>query len=53
MLMHCLEWWLYEIAGFISEVKLAAQSVMYQLAAMAYVVSPSPQRAPDGRLALC
>lgn len=50
MLMHCLEWWLYEIAGFlagiISEVELAAQSVMYQLAATAYVVTPSPQRAP-------
>lgn len=43
MLMHCLEWWLYEIAGFlagiISEVELAAQSVMYQLAATAYVVT--------------
>uniref|UniRef100_A0A674N7B0 Multidrug and toxin extrusion protein n=1 Tax=Takifugu rubripes TaxID=31033 RepID=A0A674N7B0_TAKRU len=40
MLMHCLEWWLYEIAGFlagiISEVELAAQSVMYELAATAY-----------------
>ncbi|XP_056910643.1 multidrug and toxin extrusion protein 1-like isoform X2 [Takifugu flavidus] len=42
MLMHCLEWWLYEIAGFlagiISEVELAAQSVMYELAATAYVI---------------
>lgn len=48
MLMHCLERWLYEIAGFlagiISEVELAAQSVMYQLAAASYVVTPSPQR---------
>lgn len=52
MLMHCLEWWLYEIAGFlagiISEVELAAQSVMYQLALTAYVVTPSPRRTPDG-----
>uniref|UniRef100_H3CJD9 Multidrug and toxin extrusion protein n=1 Tax=Tetraodon nigroviridis TaxID=99883 RepID=H3CJD9_TETNG len=44
MLMHCLEWWLYEIAGFlagiISELELAAQSVMYQLAATAYIVIP-------------
>lgn len=51
MLMHCLEWWLYEIAGFlagiISEVELAAQSVMYQLALTAYVVTPSPRRTPD------
>ncbi|XP_063751412.1 multidrug and toxin extrusion protein 1-like isoform X1 [Eleginops maclovinus] len=38
MLMHCLEWWLYEIAGFlagiISEVELGAQSIVYQLAAI-------------------
>uniref|UniRef100_A0A671WRP8 Multidrug and toxin extrusion protein n=1 Tax=Sparus aurata TaxID=8175 RepID=A0A671WRP8_SPAAU len=41
MLMHCLEWWLYEIAAFlagiISEVELGAQSVVYQLAAIAYM----------------
>ncbi|XP_059207193.1 multidrug and toxin extrusion protein 1-like [Centropristis striata] len=41
MLMHCLEWWLYEIAGFlagiISEVELGAQSIVYQLAAIAYM----------------
>lgn len=57
MLMHCLEWWLYEIAGFlagiISEVELAAQSVMYELAATAYVVTPSPRRTPMGGLTLC
>lgn len=50
MLMHCLEWWLYEIAGFmagiISEVELAAQSVMYQLAGTAYVVTSFAQRFP-------
>lgn len=44
MLMHCLEWWLYEIAGFlagvISEVELGAQSVVYELAAIAYMVTP-------------
>lgn len=44
MLMHCLEWWLYEIAAFlagiISEVELGAQSVVYQLAAIAYMVTP-------------
>lgn len=41
MLMNCLEWWLYEIAGFlagiISEVELAAQSVVYQLATVTYM----------------
>uniref|UniRef100_UPI0037E9A633 multidrug and toxin extrusion protein 1 n=1 Tax=Semicossyphus pulcher TaxID=241346 RepID=UPI0037E9A633 len=41
MLMHCLEWWLYEIAGFlaglISEVELGAQSVVYEVAAIAYM----------------
>ncbi|XP_078121984.1 multidrug and toxin extrusion protein 1-like [Sander vitreus] len=39
MLMHCLEWWLYEIAGFlagiISEVELGAQSIVYELAVIA------------------
>lgn len=42
MLMNCLEWWLYEIAGFLAgivgEVELGAQSVVYQLAAVAYMV---------------
>nr|XP_043898173.1 multidrug and toxin extrusion protein 1-like isoform X1 [Solea senegalensis]XP_043898175.1 multidrug and toxin extrusion protein 1-like isoform X1 [Solea senegalensis] len=41
MLMFCLEWWLYEIAGFlagvVSEVELGAQSVVYQLAAVVYM----------------
>ncbi|XP_035523081.1 multidrug and toxin extrusion protein 1-like [Morone saxatilis] len=41
MLMHCLEWWLYEIAGFlagiISEVELGAQSIVYELAAVVYM----------------
>ncbi|XP_071316836.1 multidrug and toxin extrusion protein 1-like isoform X2 [Trachinotus anak] len=41
MLMHCLEWWLYEIAGFlagiISEVELGAHSIVYELAAIAYM----------------
>ncbi|KAG7217255.1 hypothetical protein INR49_027799 [Caranx melampygus] len=41
MLMHCLEWWLYEIAGFlagvISEVELGAQSIVYELATIAYM----------------
>ncbi|XP_033996120.1 multidrug and toxin extrusion protein 1-like isoform X2 [Trematomus bernacchii] len=41
MLMLCLEWWLYEIAGFlagiISEVELGAQSIVYQLASIAYM----------------
>lgn len=43
MLMNCLEWWLYEIAGFlagiISEVELGAQSVAYELAAVSYTVT--------------
>ncbi|XP_020508644.2 multidrug and toxin extrusion protein 1-like [Labrus bergylta] len=41
MLMYCLEWWLYEIAGFlaglISEVELGAQSIVYEVAAIAYM----------------
>ncbi|XP_077402361.1 multidrug and toxin extrusion protein 1-like isoform X3 [Vanacampus margaritifer] len=41
MLMTCLEWWLYEIAGFlaglISEVELGAESILYQLATMVYM----------------
>ena len=45
MLMLCLEWWLYEIAGFlagiISEVELGAQSIVYQLASIAYMVTAS------------
>ncbi|XP_070839469.1 multidrug and toxin extrusion protein 1-like [Chaetodon trifascialis] len=41
MLMHCLEWWLYEIAGFlagiISEVELGAHSIVYQVAVVSYM----------------
>lgn len=41
MLMYCLEWWLYEIAGFlaglISEVELGAQSIVYEVAAIVYM----------------
>ncbi|XP_054897702.1 multidrug and toxin extrusion protein 1-like [Poeciliopsis prolifica] len=41
MLMLCLEWWIFEVGGFlagvISEVELAAHSVMYQLAVIAYM----------------
>ncbi|XP_070699532.1 multidrug and toxin extrusion protein 1-like [Pempheris klunzingeri] len=41
MLMHCLEWWLYEIAAFlagiISEVELGAQSIVYELASIVYM----------------
>lgn len=44
MLMNCLEWWLYELAGFlagmISEVELGSHSVVYELAAIAYMVTP-------------
>ncbi|XP_039632952.1 multidrug and toxin extrusion protein 1-like [Perca fluviatilis] len=43
MLMYCLEWWLYEIAGFlagiISEVELGAQSIVYELAVIASMFS--------------
>ncbi|KAM3869290.1 multidrug and toxin extrusion protein 1-like [Diretmus argenteus] len=42
MFMHCLEWWLYEIGGFlaglISEIELDAQSIVYMLASIAYMV---------------
>ncbi|KAM4742310.1 multidrug and toxin extrusion protein 1 [Anableps anableps] len=41
MVMMCVEWWTYEIGGFlaglISEVELGTQSVIYQLANIAYM----------------
>uniref|UniRef100_A0A8C5HND7 Multidrug and toxin extrusion protein n=1 Tax=Gouania willdenowi TaxID=441366 RepID=A0A8C5HND7_GOUWI len=41
MLMLCLEWWMFEIGGFlagvISEVELGAQSISYQIAVVAYM----------------
>ncbi|XP_033833434.1 multidrug and toxin extrusion protein 1 isoform X2 [Periophthalmus magnuspinnatus] len=41
MVMLCVEWWTYEIGGFlaglISEVELGAQSVVYQLSNIAYM----------------
>ncbi|XP_014838491.1 PREDICTED: multidrug and toxin extrusion protein 1-like isoform X1 [Poecilia mexicana] len=41
MVMMCVEWWTYEIGGFlaglISEVELGTQSVVYQLANIAYM----------------
>ncbi|XP_061575596.1 multidrug and toxin extrusion protein 1-like isoform X1 [Cololabis saira] len=41
MVMMCAEWWTYEIGGFlaglISEVELGAQSVVYELASVAYM----------------
>ncbi|XP_068590805.1 multidrug and toxin extrusion protein 1-like isoform X1 [Cebidichthys violaceus] len=41
MLMLCLEWWMFEIGGFlagvISEVELGAQSIAYELAVIAYM----------------
>ncbi|XP_071394703.1 multidrug and toxin extrusion protein 1-like [Centroberyx affinis] len=41
MLMICLEWWMFEVGGFlaglISEVELAAQSIVYELATIAYM----------------
>ncbi|XP_013855573.1 multidrug and toxin extrusion protein 1 [Austrofundulus limnaeus] len=41
MIMTCVEWWTYEIGGFlaglISEVELGAQSVVYELASIAYL----------------
>uniref|UniRef100_A0A8C6T3Y7 Solute carrier family 47 member 2.1 n=1 Tax=Neogobius melanostomus TaxID=47308 RepID=A0A8C6T3Y7_9GOBI len=42
MFMLCLEWWMFEIgaflAGIISEVELGSQSVVYQLAVVAYMI---------------
>lgn len=42
MLMLCLEWWTFEIGGFlvgmISEVELGAQSVVYQMVTVAFMV---------------
>lgn len=41
MLMLCLEWWMFEVGGFlagvISEAELGAQSVVYELAVVAYM----------------
>ncbi|TDH16408.1 hypothetical protein EPR50_G00020470 [Perca flavescens] len=41
MLMLCLEWWLFEIGGFlagvISETELGAHSITYELMALAYM----------------
>ncbi|KAM7393655.1 hypothetical protein PAMP_020512 [Pampus punctatissimus] len=41
MLMLCLEWWMFEVgaflAGIISETELGAQSIVYELAAIAYM----------------
>ncbi|XP_071360922.1 multidrug and toxin extrusion protein 1-like isoform X2 [Trachinotus anak] len=41
MLMLCLEWWMFEVGGFlagvISEAELGAQSITYQLAVVAYM----------------
>uniref|UniRef100_A0A667XWK0 Multidrug and toxin extrusion protein n=1 Tax=Myripristis murdjan TaxID=586833 RepID=A0A667XWK0_9TELE len=42
MVMHCLEWWLYEIAGLlagtISETELGAQAIIYQLSCIVYMI---------------
>ncbi|XP_068606817.1 multidrug and toxin extrusion protein 1-like isoform X1 [Brachionichthys hirsutus] len=42
MLMLCLEWWIFEIGGFlaglISETELGAQAVTYQLAFIFYMI---------------
>lgn len=47
MLMLCLEWWMFEIGGFlcgvISEAELGAQSIAYELAVIAYMVTPPPR----------
>ncbi|XP_041838392.1 multidrug and toxin extrusion protein 1-like [Melanotaenia boesemani] len=41
MLMLCLEWWIFEVGGFlagvISEAELGAQSIVYELAVIAYM----------------
>ncbi|XP_071394916.1 multidrug and toxin extrusion protein 1-like [Centroberyx affinis] len=41
MLMMCLEWWTFEIGGFlagmISEVELGAQSIVYELATVVFM----------------
>ncbi|KAM4751182.1 multidrug and toxin extrusion protein 1-like [Anableps anableps] len=41
MLMLCLEWWIFEVGGFlagvISEVELGANSIIYELAVIAYM----------------
>ncbi|KAM4595385.1 multidrug and toxin extrusion protein 1-like [Fundulus diaphanus] len=41
MLMLCLEWWMFEAGGFlagvISEVELGANSIIYELAVIAYM----------------
>lgn len=43
MLMLCLEWWMFEVGGFlagvISEAELGAQSIAYELTVIAYMVT--------------
>lgn len=43
MLMLCLEWWLFEVGGFlagvISEAELGSQSIVYELTVVAYMVT--------------
>lgn len=47
MLMLCLEWWMFEVGGFlagvIGEAELGAQSITYELTVIAYMVT-SPVR---------
>lgn len=41
--MYCLDWWLYEIAGFlagvISETELGAHSVAYEVIVVIFMVT--------------
>lgn len=47
MLMLCLEWWLFEVGGFlagvISEAELGSQSIIYELTVVAYMVKKKQQ----------
>uniref|UniRef100_A0A3B4F750 Multidrug and toxin extrusion protein n=1 Tax=Pundamilia nyererei TaxID=303518 RepID=A0A3B4F750_9CICH len=42
MLMLCLEWWMFEVGGFlagvISEAELGSQSITYELSILAYMI---------------
>lgn len=48
MLMLCLEWWLFEVGGFlagvISEAELGSQSIIYELTVVAYMVKKKKKK---------
>ncbi|XP_078229288.1 multidrug and toxin extrusion protein 1 isoform X3 [Callithrix jacchus] len=52
MLMLCMEWWAYEVGSFLSGilgmVELGAQSIVYELAIIVYMIHKSETKVPAG-----